>query len=240
MKDQQPERLEIERVAASREFSRAPQLQRLLRWLCDRKLAGDTASLTEHAIGTGPLGRKDDFDPRIDTIVRKEMGRLRAKLDDFYKKNGQAGPLRIVLEKGSYEPAFVFPTDPGSQSTTPSRILVLPFTPSGRATHLHFTEDLVDLLIATPGVQVAPQLLADHCRQQGIFPLDPLRKAGVDWLIEGTLHQGNGEPTASVRLIDTSHGFAIASWRLHGSDLPQRAIASVIAAIRRHQRSPRQ
>lgn len=239
MKDQQPERLEIERVAASREFSRAPQLQRLLRWLCERKLARDMSSFTEHAIGTGPLGRKADFDPRIDTIVRKEMGRLRGKLDEFYKKNGQAGPLRIVLEKGSYEPDFVFHAEPDPQAGLLSRILVLPFTQSGRATHLPFTEDLVDLLIATPGVQVAPQLLAEHCRQQGVFPLDPLRKAGIDWLIEGTLHQRNGEPTASVRLIDTSHGFAIASWRLHGADLPQRTIASVMATIHRHRKTPR-
>jgi adenylate cyclase len=59
--------------------------------------------------------RGQDFDPRLDPIVRVEAGRLRAKLQEYYEGGGQSDPVRIVFRKGSYAPTF--------EAATPAAIL---------------------------------------------------------------------------------------------------------------------
>ena len=50
--------------------------------------------------------RGDDYDPRIDSIVRVEAGRLRSKVDEYYSGPGRGDSILIQLRKGSYAPAF--------------------------------------------------------------------------------------------------------------------------------------
>jgi adenylate cyclase len=115
-------RAELERVLASSSFAGTARLSRFLRFVVERSLAGESDRLKEYVIGVEVFDRDEHYDPRIDSIVRVEAGRLRAKLDDYYRGAGADDAVAIVLEKGSYAPAFVRRADP------PSAAAVLPAT----------------------------------------------------------------------------------------------------------------
>lgn len=97
---------ELERVLASRGFASASRLSRLLRHIVDRTLAGQADQLKEFAVGMEVFDRDDKYDPRIDSIVRVEAGRLRSRLDEYYRTDGAANPVRISLPRGAYVAEF--------------------------------------------------------------------------------------------------------------------------------------
>lgn len=93
----------LARIEASAPFARAARHRRLLRHLVLHSAAGDTASLKESLIAVQVLGRPADrFDPALDSIVRVEMRRLRARLARYYDGPGRADPCRLCLQPGRY------------------------------------------------------------------------------------------------------------------------------------------
>jgi TolB-like protein len=68
--------------------------------------------LKEFAVGIEVFERDGNYDPRLDSIVRVEAGRLRTKLDEFYNSDGAASPIRISLPKGGYSAHFTRPESP--------------------------------------------------------------------------------------------------------------------------------
>jgi tetratricopeptide (TPR) repeat protein len=96
----------LERVLASAAFQRSPQLSRFLRYAVENTLSGNTDVLREIVVGIEVFGRGEDFDPRIDPIVRIDARRLRARLAGYYENEGSADPIVIELEPGSYVPRF--------------------------------------------------------------------------------------------------------------------------------------
>jgi adenylate cyclase len=99
-------RAQLERIAASPQFAGSARLARFLRFVVERSLAGEGARLKEYVIGTEVFDRGGDYDPRIDSIVRVEAGRLRSKLEEYYRNGGRDDAVRIGLLKGSYVPQF--------------------------------------------------------------------------------------------------------------------------------------
>src|SRR5262249_34089156 len=67
---------EVEAVTSSAVLSNSHQLCRFLRYLVDRTLAGDSASLKESLLGTEVFNRGIRYDPRTDPVVRIEARRL--------------------------------------------------------------------------------------------------------------------------------------------------------------------
>ncbi len=94
------------RVAASRTFSRADQLQRLLLYLCDESQEGDADRYTSRRLAADVFNRRD-FDPHSDAVVRTQMLRLRQKLKEYYESEGSQQPYEITFEKNSYHPLVV-------------------------------------------------------------------------------------------------------------------------------------
>ena len=115
-------RAALDRVLASGSFAGTSRLSRFLRFVVERSLAGEAERLKEYVIGVEVFDRDERYDPRIDSIVRVEAGRLRAKLDEYYRGAGAGDAVAIVLEKGRYAPAFVrraeAPRDTGVASVT--------------------------------------------------------------------------------------------------------------------------
>ncbi len=58
------------------------------------------------ALTTEVFGRSDDFDPQLDSMVRVQAGRLRAKLAEYYNVNGADDAIVVELPKGTYVLAF--------------------------------------------------------------------------------------------------------------------------------------
>lgn len=80
----QTPREELERVLSSACFARSEGLSRLLRFLVERQLAGRESEIKESLIGVEVYGRNPDYDPKVDSTVRSEMARLRARLSKYY------------------------------------------------------------------------------------------------------------------------------------------------------------
>lgn len=100
-------RRHLERVLASRTFAGSARLRAFLQYVVDRTRAGETAELKEYAIGVDVFQRGDEYDPRIDSIVRVEAGRLRAKLDEYYATEGADDDVILRIPRGSYVPTFL-------------------------------------------------------------------------------------------------------------------------------------
>jgi TolB-like protein len=99
-------RAELERILASKGFANAGRLSRLLRYVVDKTLANQADQLKEYAVGVEVFDRDEKYDPRLDSIVRVEAGRLRSRLDEYYNGAGAAAPLRISLPRGGYVAQF--------------------------------------------------------------------------------------------------------------------------------------
>jgi TolB-like protein len=99
-------RAELERVLASKGFQNAGRLSRLLRHVTEKTLAGDADQLKEYSVGVEVFDRDASYDPRLDSIVRVEAGRLRSRLDDYYANGGVTHEIRIELPRGGYVAQF--------------------------------------------------------------------------------------------------------------------------------------
>ena len=104
--DSQAVREELERILSSSGFTRNERLSRFLRFLVERHLEGRDAEIKESLIAVEVFGRKPDYDPRLDSIVRTEAGRLRARLTEYYAAEGSRDPGLIDVPKGGYVPLF--------------------------------------------------------------------------------------------------------------------------------------
>lgn len=100
------ERAELDAILNSGMFGRANNLVRLLTFVCEKHFEGATAEIKEYNIAVQALGRPQDFDPQVDTIVRVTAHALRKRLDDYYRTAGAEHTVRICLPPGGYVPKF--------------------------------------------------------------------------------------------------------------------------------------
>ena len=99
-------RRQLEKVLASAGFSRNERMARFLRFVVERRLDGRDSEIKESVIALEVFGRRADYDPAQDSIVRTEAGRLRARLGEYYQGEGKGDELVIELPKGGYVPLF--------------------------------------------------------------------------------------------------------------------------------------
>ena len=97
---------QMERILANRRFAASERSAAFLRYVVDRTLAGDSASIKEVVIAVEIYGRSADYDPKIDSVVRVEASRMRAKLKSYYDEEGSLDPILITIPKGAYVPIF--------------------------------------------------------------------------------------------------------------------------------------
>ena len=99
-------RLQLDRLLASDGFANADRMSGFLRYVVERALAGESDQVKEYVIGVAVFGRDEQYDPRLDSIVRVEARRLRTKLDEYYAGSGRHDPIVIEMRRGAYVPAF--------------------------------------------------------------------------------------------------------------------------------------
>jgi Malectin domain len=134
------ERAELERVLTSHAFRRAPGLVKTLSYLTERLFAGDP-NITEYRIAVEGLGRKPNFDPLQDSIVRVNVHALRKRLHDYYFSEGREHEVQIVLSGGSYVPSFVHRSDGLLEEAAQWESQFGPPNNSGGMNDLHFTTE---------------------------------------------------------------------------------------------------
>lgn len=90
----------VDKLLTSPIFVKYHRQQGLLRYLIKETLAGKAHRLNGYTLGFEVFKRGVDFDPSIDAIVRVEIGRLRAKLVEYYNSYGLTDAILLVLPKG--------------------------------------------------------------------------------------------------------------------------------------------
>jgi TolB-like protein/Tfp pilus assembly protein PilF len=97
---------QLARLLASSQFSGAERLSAFLEFVVRKTVGGHSDQIKEYTVGTEVFGRPEDFDPRLDTIVRVQASNLRRRLVDYYANGGASDPVVIELPRGSYVPSI--------------------------------------------------------------------------------------------------------------------------------------
>ena len=106
MVDKAHSRGQVEKLLSSHALHGSESLCKLLRYLADHALEHPGASPKEYQIATEVFGRPNDFDPHLDSTVRVQAGRLRAKLAEYYASEGADDAILVDFPRGTYALAF--------------------------------------------------------------------------------------------------------------------------------------
>lgn len=194
----------LERILASETFARSERARRLLRYLVEQQLDGNTDRLKGLSIAVEVLGRQAGFDGSTDAVVRVQAGRLRDLLDEYFAGEGAVEPIRITVPRGGYVPVYEQapagaavpgpPQDPlpgADPAPNPSRQGKRPAAyPARLMRHVHFLWAAMALIIVMLGVLV--------------YRLQPpgMIAQGEAAMVAGT---GAGEATAATEALPAVH-----------------------------------
>jgi tetratricopeptide (TPR) repeat protein len=201
----------LERILASGDFDGSPRSQAFLRFIVEETLAERQDGLTQASIAVKVFGRRGDFDPTVDPIVRIQAGRLRRSLERYYLLDGADDPVRVELPRGGYVPVLRWArladapqaAKEGSEPVAepggwPSIVLGMRFG-GERGGGLdegavRFVDHLAVELDRYRDVRVVLQPELDR--------LPPSLGNGATFALTGQLLEGDGHPQVAVRLVD--------------------------------------
>jgi hypothetical protein len=97
----------VQRVIDSQAFRRATAMRAFLLYIIEHANLGLVERLREQTIGAEVLGRKPNYDPAVDNIVRVRAHELRGRLEKYFQSEGLEEPVVITIPRGAYVPEFV-------------------------------------------------------------------------------------------------------------------------------------
>jgi serine/threonine-protein kinase len=212
-------RAQVDRILASRFFSRSERLCRFLRFCVEHTLEEKGGQLKEQLVGVEVFDRKGDYDPRTDPIVRVEAMRLRSKLKAYYGSSGRSDCVTVELPKGAYVPAFrtrivgaPARPQPASLETSEERsIAVLPFTNLTADTPGDYfsdglIEELIHLLTRIPRLRVVAwnSMSQMRGRDQDLAGIRQQLKVGT--VLRGSIRRTEDRVRVTAQLIDAESG----------------------------------
>jgi hypothetical protein len=69
----------------------------------EKYVSGEAHQLKEYTVAVEALGRRSTYDPRHESAVRIQVGRLRQKLAEYYRTEGKSDEIVIDLPKGHFQ-----------------------------------------------------------------------------------------------------------------------------------------
>jgi len=154
----QAARAQVERIFQSKAFRNSDLLRHLLSYLVDASLAGTADELKEYTVAVDALGKPSSYDPRHESAVRMQVGRLRQKLAEYYRTEGAEDPVVVDLPKGGFRVLFEPRAAFGQEHAAPADEPV-------RARPRHRERWLVAALGVAIAALAAATLLAVHYRR---------------------------------------------------------------------------
>src|ERR1700722_2803217 len=95
-----------QRIATSQHLAKATQLREILLYIVRRTLTSHAVAIREQEIACNVLGRRGDFNPSDDNIVRVQVGHLRKKLESYFAAEGLEESIELNIPRGTYVPQF--------------------------------------------------------------------------------------------------------------------------------------
>jgi adenylate cyclase len=172
--------------------------------------------LSQGRIAKEVYGRRDDFDPTCDPIVRMQAGRVRRALEHYYLTEGMGNRVAISLPKGSYAPEIRLNGTSGEPGRNdPARavplLLISPFeNHSGNEEFEFIAQGLADdLAVALDRYQTARILLLPRNPADDRRAMEDARRvcAGKNcFIVKGQILARSDFLRIIVRLEDASTG----------------------------------
>lgn len=211
---------ELARLLASKTFAASRRSRQLLEYFVNHLMLGTADQLKEYSIGVDVFKRAPSYNPKLDTIVRTEIWRLRSKLSTYYGAEGKGNPLRIGFRHRSFVPtaeycASEIPSLSNSSNACSSRrIAVLPFVSIGRKNEAFndgLTTDVMVRLGAYSGLQVISRTSSFEFKGQNRHVREIAAKLDAQLLVEGTVQMRDRELRVTTLLTDAASGAHIHS-----------------------------
>ncbi len=98
----------MEKILQSESLHGSESLRLFLQYVVTKAVDKQENQLKEYTIATEVFGRDGAFDPRVDSVVRVQAGRLRTKVQEYYTTEGRGDSILIELPKGHYSPSFSY------------------------------------------------------------------------------------------------------------------------------------
>jgi adenylate cyclase len=200
----------LERMLASGDFDASPRSRAFIRFIVEETLAGRPDGLTQVAIATRVFGRREDFDPTIDPIVRIQAGRLRRSLERYYLLTGVDDPVRIELPRGHYVPLLRWATRAEPEARTDRSVpaedrggwptIVLSMRSGGEREEA--SDEAAARLLDHLAVELDRYRDVRVVLQQELGQLSSSPGRGASFALSGQLLEGDGHPRVAVRLVD--------------------------------------
>jgi TolB-like protein len=192
----------LDQALSSPLFRNAERQSRFLRFVVDAALQSPPATIKEFDIAIAVYGRRADYDPRTDPIVRVEAARLRARLREYYEVTPPER-LRIDIPKGQYIPLFIPIEDGHGQAVSDLSILVPPFRSlSADPGDQNFCEGLTD--------EVVHKLAQDHrlrvITQSAAAWLGQREGPKPRYLLEASVRRAGAEIRLTLHLTELTGG----------------------------------
>jgi adenylate cyclase len=197
-------------------FILSERQSRFLQYIVEKTLEGEGKKLKQYSIGIDVFDRDVAFDPTIDSIVRVEAGRLRAKLREYYSSLGSEDPVWIELSKGKYAVDFQFRQDikvnavsaPSSIEDKPLIAVLAFINSSGDPEQEYFadgiSEDIITDLSKFPGLAVIARHSSFSFKNKAADTQEIARQLGADYILEGSVRKAGSRVRISAQLVDAS------------------------------------
>jgi len=188
----------VDQALSSPLFRKAERQSRFLRFVVDAALQSPEAAVKEFDIGIAVYGRRSDYDPRTDPIVRVEAARLRARLREYYEVTPPE-VIRIDIPKGGYVPLFIPVGSEPARAASDWSVLVPPFRnlspdPGDQNFCDGLTEEVIHKLAQDHRIRVITQSAAAWFGQtEGLKPR---------YLLEASVRRAGAEIRLSLHLTE--------------------------------------
>lgn len=210
---------QLGRILSSSGFISSRRLCRFLRFIVERTLEDDAERLKEFVVAIEVFDRNEDYDPNIDSIVRVEARRLRARLKAYYEGPGRDDSVLIALRPGSYVPLFRLAApeatpvaEPPAVASAYTTIAVLPFVNMSPEPDQDFfcdgiTEEIINALASLDEVAVVSRTSSFQFKGQAADIREIGEKLGAQLIVEGSVRKAGRQLRITAQAIDATKGY---------------------------------